>query len=78
MGYVKNYFQTGELPPEDTLCEADAIPFGPTPGEDIALDVETSQLMKSQARIAKALYAAGGGFSSPLSGSEGVRDALFS
>lgn len=59
--YVRQYFQTGELPPEDTVCKADYVPFGPAPGDLNAVDVETEILMAQQATIARALYGAGGG-----------------
>lgn len=78
-GYVRKYFQTGELPPEDTLCEVDALPFGPTPGDKAVLDVETLQMMDSQRSIAQALYAAGGGFlNTALGRSTSYHDALLS
>ena len=60
--YVKQYFQTGELPPDGTVCDVDALPFGPTPGGDEVLDVEVQMRAERQARIANAMYAAGGGF----------------
>ncbi|KAK3713086.1 hypothetical protein LTR37_008771 [Vermiconidia calcicola] len=60
--YVRQYFQTGELPPEDTLCKADVMPFGPTPGEDEIHDEEVVKATQRQETIAAALYAAGGGF----------------
>jgi hypothetical protein len=60
--YVKQYFQTGELPPEGTVCKVDMIPFGPTPGDEEVYNIETVRIMESQAQLAKALYAAGGGF----------------
>ena len=28
-GHVRQYFQTGELPPVNTTCAADSVPFGP-------------------------------------------------
>lgn len=78
MGYVKQYFQTGELPPEDTLCKADALPFGTAPGEYTIHDIETARLLEAQATIAKAMYAAGGGFLSGVSNRyAGIRDALW-
>ena len=70
MLYVRQYFQTGELPPEGTICKADAVPFGPSPGDFEVLDQETKSMGKRQARIAKAVYAAGGGY---LNGHLGVR-----
>ncbi|KAK5173828.1 uncharacterized protein LTR77_002509 [Saxophila tyrrhenica] len=76
-GYVRQYFQTGELPPEDTVCEVDAIPFGPTPGDESALDLEVEELMVSSSKIARALYASGGGgfMNSMLSRNGGMHEA---
>ena len=62
MSYVRQYFQTGELPPEDTVCQPDAYPFGPTPGRTTILDEEAEILRVRQQEIANALYASGGGF----------------
>lgn len=60
-GYVQQYFQTGELPPEDTVCPADAVPFGPGPDDVSAMSMETRKIMEQQSIIAKAFYASGGG-----------------
>lgn len=59
--YVRQYFQTGELPPPDTICDADYEPFGPTPGDESVLDVETKLALERQTSLAKALYRVGGG-----------------
>jgi pimeloyl-ACP methyl ester carboxylesterase len=40
-GYIRQYFQTGELPPANTTCAADVVPFGPL-HED--LSVETAEM----------------------------------
>ena len=61
-GYVRQYFQTGELPPEGTVCKPDALPFGPGPDEAAVLDQGTEILRERQLKIARALYASGGGF----------------
>lgn len=45
-----------------TICEADAIPFGPGPGESEIIDAESLQIRTRQRTIAHALFAAGGGF----------------
>ena len=73
--YVRKYFQTGELPPEDTICDADVQPFGPTPGEESVLDVETKRAMKLQEIMARALHGSGGGFL--LSGSKLMTQQAF-
>ena len=44
-GYIKQYFQTGELPPANTTCGVDVVPFGPS-HEDLV--VETAE-----ARVAR-------------------------
>jgi hypothetical protein len=60
--YIKKYFQTGELPPENTLCEADEVPFGPGPGESEILDVGVLEAKERSRGIAEGMLAAGGGF----------------
>jgi len=60
--YVKRYFQTGELPPEDTVCRADEVPFGPGPDDAEVLDAELLQMKQSHAGIDAALDDAGGAF----------------
>lgn len=61
--YVRQYFQTGELPPEDTVCKPDELPFGGKDGETV-LDEEAQQVKERQLEIAAALFASGGGFMS--------------
>lgn len=65
--YVRQYFQTGELPPEDTVCKADAVPFGPGLNETGSLEMQALEVMQ-QIELENAMYAAGGGFLN-----EGVR-----
>ena len=62
--YVKQYFQTGELPPKDTVCKPDVFPFGPGPDEVTlaVIDEEANRVSQRQSGIARALYASGGGF----------------
>ena len=60
--YVRRYFQTGELPPDGTVCKADVVPFGPGPGESQTLDVEAMKAEERSFGIAKGIYAANGGF----------------
>jgi pimeloyl-ACP methyl ester carboxylesterase len=38
--YIRQYFQTGELPSANTTCSADAVPFGPAPGQTSIETVE--------------------------------------
>lgn len=60
--YVRRYFQTGELPAPNTVCEVDAYPFGPGPDESAVLDEEAVRRRERQLGIARALYASGGGY----------------
>jgi len=39
-GYLRQYFQTGELPPVNTTCAADVVPFGPLHDADDGRVVE--------------------------------------
>ncbi|GAB7336238.1 hypothetical protein MBLNU13_g09000t2 [Cladosporium sp. NU13] len=36
-GYIKQYFQSGELPPANTTCGVDVVPFGPS-DEDLVVE----------------------------------------
>lgn len=60
--YVRQYFQTGELPPAGTVCEPDVLPFGPGPDGMEALDEEAVTRRVRQLGIARAMYASGGGY----------------
>lgn len=54
--YVRNYFQTGELPEEGTVCPADEVPFGNADGdEEVVLDVEAQRMRENQQIVAQAL-----------------------
>lgn len=57
--YVRQYFQTGALPEEGTVCPVDDIPFGKD--EEEVLDVEALKSRQRQQTAAKALYAANSG-----------------
>jgi pimeloyl-ACP methyl ester carboxylesterase len=46
-GYIRQYFQTGDLPPANTTCAADVVPFGPL-HED--LTVETAEMRVTRER----------------------------
>jgi pimeloyl-ACP methyl ester carboxylesterase len=46
-GYIKQYFQTGELPPANTTCGVDVLPFGPL-HEDLV--VETAEVKVTRER----------------------------
>ncbi|KAK5125398.1 hypothetical protein LTR85_000507 [Meristemomyces frigidus] len=61
VGYIRQYFQTGELPPPDTMCAADEMPFGPGPEAEVA-SVEMMEMRERHAGISSALHEAGGGF----------------
>ncbi|KAK0935492.1 hypothetical protein LTR29_012965 [Friedmanniomyces endolithicus] len=59
--YVRRYFDTGDLPPINTTCPADEMPFGPDADEAGAVGVELMEARKRHATIAAALHGAGGG-----------------
>ncbi|KAK4508110.1 hypothetical protein PRZ48_001848 [Zasmidium cellare] len=68
-GYVRGYFQTGELPPANTTCKVDTLPFGNGPdGDANIMDDETRQLSEDVASVQAALYQAGGSFMRPNKG----------
>jgi pimeloyl-ACP methyl ester carboxylesterase len=46
-GYIKQYFQTGELPPVNVTCGVDVVPFGPR-HEDLV--VETAEAKAARER----------------------------
>lgn len=58
--YVRQYFQTGELPPGGTVCKADYMPFGPSPESEVHEEL-SMEVTRRQARITNALFTAGGG-----------------
>jgi hypothetical protein len=61
--YIRRYFQTGELPPKNTTCEVDELPWGPSgDGHADTLDVKDVQMRDNVRAINKAVYEAGGGF----------------
>ncbi|KAF2172230.1 hypothetical protein M409DRAFT_62985 [Zasmidium cellare ATCC 36951] len=71
VGYVRKYFQTGELPPVNTTCKVDEVPFGSGPDEvSGVMDDETRQLSEDVASVQAALYQAGGAFMRPNKGLE--------
>ncbi|KAK1148022.1 hypothetical protein N8T08_010655 [Aspergillus melleus] len=41
---IRKYFQTGELPPPDTLCEGDLVPFLGAPGGAHDMTIEDQEL----------------------------------
>lgn len=59
VGFVRRYFQTGELPPVNTTCEADEVPFGDGRGGD---EVGVSEAKRRTRRMNRALHEVGGGF----------------
>lgn len=60
--YVRQYFQSGELPPKNTTCKADYEPFGPTPGEVHETSVEEKELKLRVKKVHDVVLAVGGGF----------------
>lgn len=64
-GYIRQYFQTGELPPPGLVCPADEMPFGPGPeGYGIQGDVDVQVVRDRQrnAALMEGLNRAGGLF----------------
>lgn len=64
-GYVRSYFQTGEMPPFNTTCGVEEVPFGRglEEGEqEVRVSEEVRQRMEDVKGIREAMYAAGGGF----------------
>jgi pimeloyl-ACP methyl ester carboxylesterase len=51
-GYLRQYFQTGELPPVNTTCTADVVPFGGWygPDPDGVTEVETEEVKAGRER----------------------------
>lgn len=73
--YIRQYFQTGELPPANTVCSADEMPFGSGPEAEVA-SVELMEMRERHAGIGRALHEAGGGFMKLNLGGR-VRDGWF-
>lgn len=46
-GYVRQYFQTGELPPTNTTCGVNVVPFGPL-HEDLTVESAEVRVMKER------------------------------
>jgi len=49
----------GSMPPKDTVCDVDVMPFGPTPGDIVAQDVQIEADM--HASVSTGMMIAGGG-----------------
>lgn len=52
-GFLRQYFQTGELPPVNTTCAADVIPFGPLHDSDddgAVVEVEAEEVRAGRER----------------------------
>ncbi|KAM0721053.1 hypothetical protein Q7P37_003339 [Cladosporium fusiforme] len=62
VGYIRQYFQTGELPPVNTTCAVDVLPFGPTPGEVMIEDEEIKLAAERHQGFADAILEHGAGF----------------
>lgn len=62
--YIRQYFQTGALPKEGTVCPVDELPFDNPPfGEVDATISQEDQKLRAQLRtVERALYASNGGF----------------
>lgn len=75
VGFVREYFQSGEMPPRNTTCGVEEVPFGPTPGEDLRVSVlekEDRELSEDLAEMQAALLSSGGSMMG--SGINGGRD----
>ncbi|KAF2158433.1 hypothetical protein M409DRAFT_71646 [Zasmidium cellare ATCC 36951] len=51
--YVKNYFQDGSMPPANTSCEADAVPFDSSLGDAKDIDLDREQLSEDLITLRK-------------------------
>ena len=60
VGYIRQYFQTGELPPPDTVCKADEIPFGPGPKDTETLSVEQVDVRRRYRMLGDAVLSSNG------------------
>jgi len=49
-GWLRRYFQSGELPPANTTCAADVPPFGPYPDDEELIAEETEEARAGRAR----------------------------
>jgi len=61
--HIRRYFHTGELPPEGTVCEPFAVPFGHAVNETVEAVLEEGKVMApsivAQQQIAEGLGHAG-------------------
>jgi hypothetical protein len=46
-GYIRQYFQTGELPPANTTCGVDVVPFGPL-HEDLKVETAEARVVRER------------------------------
>jgi len=49
----------GTMPPKNTVCDVDVLPFGPTPGTVVAQDIQVEADM--HASVSTSMIMAGGG-----------------
>ena len=66
--YIRQYFQTGALPDEGTVCPADELPFGKTEGEADVLDLHAQKLREQVGVAHEALLASSGLFGGQMVG----------
>jgi len=57
--YIRAYMSEGTMPPEDTVCEVDVLPFGPATGDVVAKDMLIEAEM--HATVSTGMMMAGGG-----------------
>ncbi|GAB7344992.1 hypothetical protein MBLNU457_3416t1 [Dothideomycetes sp. NU457] len=57
--YIRTYMNEGVMPPEETVCDVDVLPFGPAAGDVVAQDVRIEAEM--HAAVSTGLMMAGGG-----------------
>lgn len=53
-GYIRQYFQTGELPPANTTCGVDVVPFGPLHEDMVVESVEVKAGRERWEKMAEA------------------------
>lgn len=63
LSHVRQYFQTGDLPPKGTICPPDKLPFDEVGDEDEEiLNVEMQKVKRWYTTLSEAIFIANGGF----------------
>lgn len=55
MKHIRRYFETGEVPPPGTVCEADMKPFMGAGGDVKTMSAEDRELLKGLEKLATEL-----------------------